>query len=1693
MIDILDDDSEEAGVNLSDLVETQPAVSPVPVGTTRNRAATSAILSGEPDKLVEKYRLLMQEEAGGSEVTREQVMQSLEQQNKDKTMKHVINIVGDHRIPLEQRKRVMDVVKTSTFKEEPATILQTKSLEAESKGEDLRGEAARISLADTMRVIGTEQENRQKMMNQFMMDMPEASSATVSELAATDVMPFGRNIIAANVAQKAQGTGVGQWWKDFFRPGTTKADLQQKLMSIPPAKRGEYTAKILSDIRDSASILPSENHYAQYQTAVRILEDPTHSDAAIWTENLITVLDAVWVGSEIRALTTTGKIAESATRFQEQAGKAIIKPATPSAIVPDELDAIIGRQSQPAAMPSKDVAVRNKQIAKLEDERAVLLGEASGLAEKGDIAKMSRELEALKAKRSIFNKADVKKLQDDGMKFKQAEKEVNARVADANADIEGQITRLEQQIEANRVSAQATSKLDSLDKQIVALKREAAPSPGLKTPLADAMDRIRLNSVVRRENPVSPYSLIEQTNPAAARSLHEAILASQGDEVAQALTGVSREQALANNIFPQVATPGGKVLNKVNQEVGSFITNTGATRYTPEELAQGVATVNRDFRSATGLEVNDAMTTIRVDGDHLLIDAHYSPSGGAFTTPQEAMDQARFALRGYGVGPDEIEVMKRVGMDYVPVTSGEAGDYIIKVKTRQPISDDHITSWNPLDVKRNFADRVSWLGGEDRGGVANWLMDPGSMLHPTLTGPASVAVDQAVTLENILLTPIKEFRRLVGAMPKARRAMVEDYIKEANLNGIKMDNFDLIARGFQGNEIQALNQWKTIWDGHYYIENFDLVRTLNSQGHMIFENANTRLFGKTIPKNQNISRTYDPATDTIETLSKAEMDDLYLKGGSYVSLRRPVDINGEIVEHMLVRNTPTEYMRKIRDTDAVLNYRDGYFTVSYQKGAKFVDEITIDGAGKETRRTVAVAGNSQDARTFANNQQASTGNLHTIREDTRGFAKDGDGYWDVNEASGRIAQRLRGQPLTSATGVNQLGVGNYIDNPMESATRAARSLAGRSISRPMLETAKKRFIEQYGDMLPTKQGMKEFPANRTEIVDHMNHTSSRVADARTTYNYIRYLEGGYINSADNIFKAGMNIIANMLEGTPVVGKYLERGAQKVGQFSPTNIAKGTVFQAYIAAANPLRQWIVQSHQATRLWAYNPAGMLNGGVPTRAASYLKDYSGLSKGPKSDFTTFVEESGMVAGVDRNSLVRGLGLAMADSSSKIKRGVGSVASLPQTVGFDIGEKANQLMHLASVHEKYSRAGKNLLDKTTRDLALTEARALSYDLNKAGELAYTQSSMAMILQFLQMPHKAMLQLTNRKVPTSVALRMAAWDIAMWGIGGGATYAIVNKVVTAAGDGDEGILPDNPELRDKVVYGMESFALNKMFTMLDDSGEQTRIDFSALQPNDMDGWARMYHAFLDDGMMAMLAASPAGQLMAVDGVGDSKRNGRIPKALITLGRYMNVFEELDPTNPTEFTAVLNDVAKITSGWTAAQNAKILLETRTKLNAAGTTVNASVTIPEAWAAGLGFGTLSDKELYLTSRRVQEGKKQHEEDVLKRYRDIVTYYTENLGVGNNNTEHIQKVTSMMMRTFDDPGDLDIVRKQWQKDLIDKKTTLTKQVLTAAGIEDSTTFGDTVRMMPVDDEQKAVILQRHRDLKSIREMNKQSKEE
>src|SRR5690606_39078826 len=189
----------------------------------------------------------------------------------------------------------------------------------------------------------------------------------------------------------------------------------------------------------------------------------------------------------------------------------------------------------------------------------------------------------------------------------------------------------------------------------------------------------------------------------------------------------------------------------------------------------------------------------------------------------------------------------------------------------------------------------------------------------------------SVALEKVLWEQADVFASKYNSLDKARKNKMWDYLLEANDKGIAFNRVDLRARGFIPEEIDTIQDFRNFWDMHYQLENLDVVRTLRAANYRVLETSQgDKLFARPITKNINFSRVYDPASDTMRTLTKQEMDDLYANGGTLSQFRSPIDINGEMAANMMVRNSPTEYLRGMNDSDRVLNYREGYFQVTYK-------------------------------------------------------------------------------------------------------------------------------------------------------------------------------------------------------------------------------------------------------------------------------------------------------------------------------------------------------------------------------------------------------------------------------------------------------------------------------------------------------------------------------------------------------------------------------------------------------------------------------------------------------------------------------------------------------------------------------------------------------------------------------------------
>ena len=110
--------------------------------------------------------------------------------------------------------------------------------------------------------------------------------------------------------------------------------------------------------------------------------------------------------------------------------------------------------------------------------------------------------------------------------------------------------------------------------------------------------------------------------------------------------------------------------------------------------------------------------------------------------------------------------------------------------------------------------------------------------------------------------------------------------------------------------------------------------------------------------------------------------------------------------------------------------------------------------------------------------------------------------------------------------------------------------------RDWLESSKTRFVSQYGDFLTPVKGQKKFPRSINELGKEGDTTSKQIADARTTWEYINYLEGGYINALDESLKGGMRAVGNIL-GNAGYGKSQRVMEWMASGRGVTGAAKGT--------------------------------------------------------------------------------------------------------------------------------------------------------------------------------------------------------------------------------------------------------------------------------------------------------------------------------------------------------------------------------------------------------------------------------------------------------------------------------------------------------------------------------------------------------
>jgi hypothetical protein len=1188
----------------------------------------------------------------------------------------------------------------------------------------------------------------------------------------------------------------------------------------------------------------------------------------------------------------------------------------------------------------------------------------------------------------------------------------------------------------------------------------------------------------------SPSQTIRDANPEMARSLHYAATKDEGGDLARTLYGTTREDAIVHDIAPQPATPLGNVESRVHHperdgdfefmpdsDVLDFVENTGAHWLSPAEKRTLRASATNDFLNATGMANRKEMTAVEATDDGVKFSAVYGPTDSGWADIKDAVDTASFHLKNYGVTPENISILIRRDEEYVPISmeaarameNGAPGDFLLKVDYEHKLSAANLErdGWEAFDVKNNIFDR--WITGNTngQGTLQSHLLDPQSMLNPGFTKGATISGLRGAGLERDLMGIVKPYVDTMKNIPAARQDRVFAKIREANFKGQDFNYGNLIAENFTPAEIRALEQWKGAQDTLYELSNRDLIKSYTGRGYGLMEHqaSGTRLVVREL-KAQSLPdsiRVFDPIANDVKVMGRDDFKAIYDQGGNISKTVSPVKVGTDTVEYVANVNKPgSTFVRAMKSTDRILSYRKGYYAVRYRNPhfieKKVVDDQgkpILDSGGREQWRAVATAANIPDANRAVTRLTRTTGGEYRSRADLKGEE------FEVAEAQrmlagGMSSQRVRGQRLEEAIGSGHLSDGQHVASPMESLVQSVSSVSARVSLRDWLETAKQRFINQYADVLPRVRGQVEFPRTRGEIGLPHNARSKMAGDARTTWEYIRQMENGYVNSIDDGWKGALNMLADMT-GTFGFGKG-EEFFRAVGQHGPTAVGKKVAFNLLLAT-NPLRQLLVQSHQMIMLGAMFPKYtffrladdmmlLMTHHLGANPSPALLKAAGRTAEESKAMFDAIKASNISAGISKHEMVRSSLTSIADGGAQLSRRIpivsevakpiGAAVSGMRKVGFDFGEylssAASFLAHYNDAIEKGIKINKSSLDDIT-----AKSRNFVYNMDQAGAAPYNHNSVALITQFMQVAHKALLQMTfNRGISPYKKGMIAAYTVAVFGPTSviGLSRDVSNMFENYLTE----LLPEDSFYRNGILDGLETVFMNKLFTKL--YGEDVKLDYTSLAPLDAYGITEFFHTAMDEGMAKLVSNSPAGSLIF-------GTNPRLTNIAVTASRLLGLGANPAEESPAKWSNLALDVANLSSGFSNAYKAAFALEYGRKIGALGGTSDANVNSFEAVAKAFGIDTWNEAQTRKIMDATYKNQKAMEKDVKLIFSEFARRVTQD-GISADQIEYYIRLNQMAMSAFKgNPQAMDIWKSEMRKQTSSKQDRVMSTLLKQCG--------------------------------------------
>lgn len=958
----------------------------------------------------------------------------------------------------------------------------------------------------------------------------------------------------------------------------------------------------------------------------------------------------------------------------------------------------------------------------------------------------------------------------------------------------------------------------------------------------------------------SAGQIAADTNQQKWAEMMKAVNADTTDNTARALFGRTRAEVLADSALPRVAGDDGTVARYPSfesPEISSY--SKSAERHfldtlddplTAEEKAQAIAATKERVLKSQTLETRVASSDVLTEGDRTFVRGVYGPAGGgSFTDDVEALRQVKEATRHWGLDDSAYEVLQQDGAHYIrkimrPINTSTRGGrkspklklkdlpiqevnignkgFVVRVKFPETFNLKSIEKFSEMKPSKNWADR-HFAGKQNT--ITRMFLNPSSILHPFVSAKAGSAALRTSLIEQEMT---KMFKVVVDDMSKLspeRQIAVAQRIEKAAFEEIDLNPGALIQEGFDAGEIKTMMNFKQSNDAMWKLTNIEYAYAQQAKGNKMFVHGPS---GRSLPvrpvQKADDTHVYDPDTNTIKLVKAEDIRAAKANGGGIVRVEGELSVGDEATQYLFNPNSVDSFVRDINLTDKMVPYKSGYYHIKYGDPHFIAKRIKLKDGEEILRRVGTAPDGAAAAKTLEAFRAREPGVSFEIvpEKKTREMGLD---WMSDTGTLGRLAfQRQRRGRLESLDDQGVLSnKSTFILNPIDATLESIRSLSSRMGNRTVIETMKKRWIQEYGHLSDVEPNSHKslFPVSADRIQDRelKGFSDKEIRDAKTMFNYIDTYERGFVNGLDEAVKNALSYAARGIAGKSM-DNYLKGSTNRFADMknlekmvrwtaehaNPLEAMRMLASMAFLIF-NPFKQILVQLSGTMNIIALRPlnthrtipasiallqmvaseshkgwfaaVAKKTGGVKLHSAA--QKMAGLSDEQMEDMFRGFMDSGLVSSVHTHNMVSNMMLHFVDSQSGWSKAGGKVASAGRAVakgvrktsiavkehGFDAGDIGAKLIVYAG---EYTNAVKKLggrkLTGEEKAKVLSVTDELTQSMHRGGEMPWNQNSASIFMQFQSAMYKNLLMMTtSRRLSAKEKATMGISYLAMFGI----------------------------------------------------------------------------------------------------------------------------------------------------------------------------------------------------------------------------------------------------------------------------------------------------------------------------------------